>query len=175
MIRTMTLPPAAAAADEEWFEELYRGSSADLYAYVASVLLDPAAAEDVTSLAFERAYRRRAIFNPRRGSARAWVFTIARNAALDELRRRGRTVSLVGEVPAEAAVHEDEERRVRRDAVRAGLERLDPRQRELILLKFHAQLSNAELAKVLGCSVSNAGTRLCRALDRLREVCDVEA
>jgi RNA polymerase sigma-70 factor (ECF subfamily) len=103
------------------------------------------------------------------------VFTIARNAALDELRRRGRTVSLVGEVPAEEPAYEDEERRVRRDVVRAGLERLDPRQRELILLKFHAQLSNAELAKVLGCSVSNAGTRLCRAVERLREVCDVEA
>ena|SRR5436305_5092200 len=175
MIRTMTLPAAAVAADEEWFEELYRGSAADLYAYVASVLRDRAAAEDVTALAFERAYRRRKLFNPRRGSARAWVFTIARNAALDELRRRGRTVSLAGDVPAEETAYEDEERRERRDVVRAGLERLDPRQRELILLKFHAQLSNPELAKVLGCSVSNAGTRVCRAVERLREVCDVEA
>lgn len=176
MIRAMALSPPIAAADRGWFEALYRGSAADVHAYVASLLRDRAAAEDVTALAFERAYRRRAVFNPARGSARAWLFTIARNAALDELRRRRRTASLIGDIAgAEPVASEDEERRARRDVVRAGLEQLDPRQRELILLKFHAQLSNAELAKVLGCSVSNAGTRLCRALERLREVCDVAA
>ncbi len=181
MIRAMTIsdddmmPGTAAAVDVGWFEELYRASAADVHAYVASLLRDRPAAEDVTALAFERAYRRRAVFNPGRGSARAWLFAIARNAALDELRRRRRTAALLGDLPAEEPVFEDEERRMRRDAVRAGLELLDPPERELVLLKFHGQLSNAELAKVLGCSVSNAGTRLCRALQRLREVCDVAA
>jgi RNA polymerase sigma-70 factor (ECF subfamily) len=171
----MALPHPAAAVDTGWFEELYRSSAADVHAYVASLLRDRTAAEDVTALAFERAYRRRAVFNPGRGSARAWLFTIARNAALDELRRRRRSAALLGDLPASAPAGEDEDGRARREAVRAGLERLDPSQRELILLKFHAQLSNAELAKVLGCSVSNAGTRLCRALQRLREVCDEAA
>lgn len=167
--------PAPAEATG-WFEDLYRESAADVHAYVASLLRDRAAAEDITALAFERAYRRRTLFNPGRGSARAWLFTIARNAALDELRRRRRTASLIGDLPdLEPAFDDAEERVGRRDAVRAGLELLDPRQRELILLKFHAQLSNAELARVLGCSVSNAGTRVCRALERLREVCDVAA
>ncbi len=175
MTRTMTLAAPADAVDQGWFEELYRSSAADVHAYVASLLRDRAAAEDVTALAFERAYRRRALFNPHRGSGRAWLFAIARNAALDELRRRRRTAGLIGDLPEAQAAFEDEERQARRDAVRSGLERLDPRQRELILLKFHAQLSNAELAKVLGCSVSNAGTRLCRALERLREACDVAA
>ncbi len=165
--------PLAAAAPG-WFEELYRSSVADVHAYVGSLLRDGAAAEDITAIAFERAYRRRAIFNPGRGSARAWLFGIARNAALDELRRRRRTAALLGDVRVDdEPAFEDEDRRVRYQMVRAGLERLEPAQRELILLKFHAQLSNAELAKVLGCSVSNAGTRLCRAVARLREVCDV--
>ena len=48
---------------------------------------------------------------------------------------------------------------------------LDPRERELIALKFHAGLSNAEIADVLGVSASNAGTRVHRALARLREAC----
>jgi RNA polymerase sigma-70 factor, ECF subfamily len=175
MNRAITLPVPAAAVDAGWFEDLYRSSLADVHAYVGSLLRDAAAAEDITAIAFERAYRRRVIFNPTRGSARAWLFGIARNAALDELRRRQRTASLLGEVAADDPAFEDEEDRMRQDAVRAGLEQLEPAQRDLILLKFHAQLSNAELAKVLGCSVSNAGTRLCRALDRLREVCDVTA
>jgi RNA polymerase sigma-70 factor, ECF subfamily len=175
MIDAIAPPARPATADAGWFEDLYRSSVADVHAYVGSLLRDPVAAEDVTAAAFERAYRRRVIFNPARGSARAWLFGIAHNAALDELRRRRRGASLLGEIPADEPAVEDEERRVRHDAVRVGLQRLDPAQRELILLKFHGQLSNAELAKVLGCSVSNAGTRLCRALERLREACDVTA
>ncbi len=57
--------------------------------------------------------------------------------------------------------------------MREGLAALDPHDREVILLKFLGRLSNAELARVLGCSESNAGTRLHRAIERLREVCGV--
>ena len=72
------------------FEDLYRSSRDDVYAYVATLLRDPIAAEDVTAQAFERAYRKRKSFRRDRGSERAWLFGIARNAALDELRRARR-------------------------------------------------------------------------------------
>ena len=62
-----------------------------MFAYVATLLRDRSAAEDVTAAAFERAYRRQSSFDARRGTARAWLFGIARHAALDELRRRKRT------------------------------------------------------------------------------------
>src|SRR5687767_15955974 len=52
---------------------------------------DRAAAEEVTAAAFERALTRRSSYAAERGSLRAWLFGIARNAAYDELRRRGRT------------------------------------------------------------------------------------
>src|SRR5439155_1045268 len=65
------------------FEALYRSCAQDVYAYVASLLRDRSAAEDITALAFERAFRRRRTFDARRGSERAWLFGIARNAALD--------------------------------------------------------------------------------------------
>jgi RNA polymerase sigma-70 factor, ECF subfamily len=92
------LAPAGMPGDAtswERFESLYRSSRDDLYAYVASLLRDPVAAEDVTEQAFERAYRRRRTFDHRRGEERAWLFGIARNAALDELRRRRRLARLV--------------------------------------------------------------------------------
>src|SRR6476646_7980651 len=76
------------------FEDLYRNTFPRVYAYVASLLRDRSAAEDVTAQAFERAYRKRERFSPRRGSPEAWLFGIARNAALDELRRRKRHATL---------------------------------------------------------------------------------
>jgi len=159
------------------FDALYRDSARDLYAYVRTLLGADAAAEDVTALAFERAYRRRASFDARRGSQRGWLFGIARNAALDELRRRKRAAPLVGELPDERAPAPEEEAdlAVRRTTVRAALAALPPRDRELVALKFHGGLSNAELAAVLGTSESSAGTRLHRAVAKLREACNAPA
>ena len=157
----------------ESFDALYRSSARDLYAYVRTLLGDDAAAEDVTALAFERAYRRRASFDAARGSRRAWLFGIARNAALDELRRRRRAAPLVADPPDEnaAAFEEEADLAVRRATVRAALATLAPRERELVALKFHGGLSNAELAVVLGTTESNAGTRVHRAVTKLREAC----
>ena len=105
------------------FEALYRAARDDVFAYVATLLRDRAAAEDVTAHAFERAYRKQRTYKPARGSERAWLFGIARNAALDELRRRKRTAALAAD-PAdlEAAAPEDHaEAALRRAAVRAAL------------------------------------------------------
>ena len=155
------------------FEDLYRASRDDVYAYVATLLRDRFVAEDVTALAFERAYRKRASFRPARGSARAWLFGIARNAALDELRRRSRSAALGADpVDDTAPAPEDEaELGARRIAVQAALDSLQPRERELVALKFFAGLSTAELAAVTGTSETNAGTRVHRALHKLREAC----
>jgi RNA polymerase sigma factor (sigma-70 family) len=159
------------------FDALYRETASDLFAYACALVRDRAAAEDVTALAFERAFRRRDRFDPRRGTQRAWLFAIARNAALDELRRRRRTAALVADPEdpdALSGAHGDDdgEAAARRAAVRAGLAALDPRDRELVALKFEAGLSNAEIGAVLGVSESNAGTRLHRAVNRLREACN---
>ena len=169
----MTLPAAKLGFD---FEALYRAARDDVFAYVAAVLRDRSAAEDVTSQAFERAYRKRNRFDPERGEPRARLFGIARNAALDELRRRGRQTELTAE-PADLASYggESAEHHERRLAVSAALERLEPNERELIALKFFAGLANAEIAQVLGVGESNAGTKLHRAMTKLREACDGNA
>ena len=154
------------------FESLYRDSRDDVYAYVSGLLRDRSAAEEVTAQAFERAYRRRGSYRPRRGTVDAWLFGIVRNAALDELRRRRRRADLEAE-PADPGAPADEhaDRVIRREAVRAALAALDPRERDLVALKFAAGLSNAEIARVLGTSESNAGTRLHRTVEKLRKAC----
>ena len=167
-----TAPPAGI--DEASFDALFRESLGDVHAYALSLLGDPVSAEDVTALAFERLFRARKRVDRTRGSARSLLFTIARNAALDELRRRrsGRVASeaaaeLLAAAPLEGSAAEED--LVRRESVRRALAALPLRDREIVLLKFHGQLSNSELARVLGISESNAGTRLSRALGRLRE------
>jgi RNA polymerase sigma factor (sigma-70 family) len=159
--------------DNEAFAELFRECGADVHAYAISLLDNPSAAEDVTALAFERLYRSRSRLDHGRGTPRAWLFAIARNAALDELRRRHRQPQ--GELPADLPGEEDSEAALehiaRRASVRDALAALPLREREVVLLKFHGQLSNSELARALGISESNAGTRLHRALTRLRDEC----
>jgi RNA polymerase sigma-70 factor (ECF subfamily) len=166
----------APRAGDIAFERLYRSSRDDVYAYVANLLRDAPAAEEVTAAAFERAYRKRNRFDPERGEPRAWLFGIARNAALDELRRRGRQAELTAE-PADVETfgsHGDEHSE-RRLAISEALEHLEPGERELIALKFFAGLANAEIAQVLGIGESNAGTKLHRAMTKLREACDGNA
>ena len=173
-----TLTAAAIDAPDEAqvaFDELYRESRDDVFAYVAGMLRDRNAAEDITMQAFERAYRRRRTFNSKRGSRRGWLFGIARNAALDEIRRRRRHTVLAAEPEDAEAAHAAEdaaETSLRRSAVRAAMERLSSRDRELIALKYFAGLSNAEIATVVGISESNAGTKLHRVIEKLREECD---
>jgi RNA polymerase sigma-70 factor (ECF subfamily) len=170
LTRALDQSPATVSAS---YEALYRASADAVYAYASSLLRDRSAAEEVTATAFERAFRKQRSFNPRRGTQRAWLFGIARNAALDELRRRKRIAALADEPAADVAAPEGEaEAAERRAIVRAGLAALESRDRELIALKFHAGLDNAEIAKVLGISASNAGTRVHRALTRLREACN---
>ena len=169
-------PVADAGAEEKAtvdFERLYRSSRDDVYAYAAGLLRDRAAAEDVTAAAFERAYRKRSRFNAEKGSARAWLFGIARNAALDELRRRDRQAEL-GTDPVDAASLPDrgDQRSELRLLLDGALGKLEARERELIALKFFAGLSNAEIGRVIGTSESNAGTKLHRTVIKLREACD---
>ena len=77
MAATLTLrltAPRSAETAQQRLERLYRTSRDDVYAYVASMLRDQTLAEDVTALAFERAFRRRGLFDARRGKRTRMAF-----------------------------------------------------------------------------------------------------
>jgi RNA polymerase sigma factor (sigma-70 family) len=174
-VSTTAVATATGKVDEARvaFEALYRESRDDVYAYAAGMLRDRSAAEEVTSQAFERAWRKRRQLDRKRGTPRAWLFGIARNAALDELRRRSKLAPDTAPVaaaddplanPADAALD--------RTLLQQALESLNGRERELVALKFFAGLSNAEIASVTRTSETNAGTRLHRAIEKLRRSID---
>jgi RNA polymerase sigma-70 factor (ECF subfamily) len=133
------------------------------------MLRDRGAAEEVTAAAFERALTRRSLYKAGRGSPRAWLFGIARNAAYDELRRRRRTEPVADpeerDPPSEDSTADVA---VRRAALAGALARLSRDERELVALKFEAGLANGEIGTVLGISESNVGTRLSRVVAKLR-------
>jgi RNA polymerase sigma factor (sigma-70 family) len=168
--------PAERAAGEQ-FEALYQRTFPRVYAYVASMLRDRSAAEEVTAQAFERAYRKRSSYRSGRGTPEAWLFGIARHAALDELRRLKRRAPLEAEPEDVSAVAPEDHADgvVRRETVRAALATLEPRDRDLVALKFQAGLSNAEIGRVLAMSESNVGTKLHRTMEKLRRACNEQA
>jgi RNA polymerase sigma-70 factor, ECF subfamily len=170
MSETVTMAFPRSNTTTSSFDALYREAAGDVHAYAWTLLRDRAAAEDVTALAFERAYRRRRRFDAARGSQRAWLFAIARNAALDELRRRKRSAALTFEPTADEPTDDGPEPE-QRATVRAALAALPAPERELVALKFHAGLSNAEIGALLGISETNAGTKVHRALTKLRKAC----
>ena len=166
--------PGPKTGPRPLFEDLYRGSRDDLYSYVAGLLRDRVAAEDVTALAFERAFRKWDKFDPRRGSARGWLFGIARNAALDELRKRKREEPMTepGGLEAPGSVTGSVLEREQRATLLAALGTLSPGDREMVALKFFGGLSNTEIAEATAYSSTNVGTRLGRAMNKLRSVLD---
>ena len=76
---------------------------------------------------------------------------------------------------ADAGEGDGAEVALRRTAVQTALAKLPAREREIIALKFHAGMSNAEVARVLGVSESNAGTLLYRTMEKLRKACNASA
>jgi len=170
----MAAPASAIPSDSDVaFEELYRSSRDDVFAFVAGMLRDQVAAEDVTATAFERAYRRSSSFDGRRGSRRAWLFGIARNAALDELRRRKRVTELTTE-PVDEGIGPDEgaEAALRRAVLREAMAGLTDAERELIGLRFFAGLTIREVAAVISTSERAAAMRVHRTIEKLREAYD---
>jgi RNA polymerase sigma-70 factor (ECF subfamily) len=153
------------------FEDLYRQYIDRIYAYVRSQLGNAADAEDVTSQVFMKAYQAYGRYETRHQTASAWLFRIARNAALDHQRRAGRLDRLQRAAAREPrpVVEPDElaeERLLYRDLM-AALTRLPERQREALGLR-HSGLSFAEVGDLLSCSEDAAKMTYHRAVRALR-------
>ena len=133
---------------------------------------NPADAEDLTSITFEKAWRGRDRYRRDKGAFSTWLFTIARNAAVDHFRARPPAVPLdeAALVAAVGATPEDQTA-LRSDAARlvVVLQTLSDRDRDLIALKYGAEMSNRDIAQATGLSESNVGTILHRCVQTLRE------
>jgi RNA polymerase sigma-70 factor (ECF subfamily) len=142
-----------------------------LHAYVAYRLGDGPDADDVTGDTVERAVRYRDRYDPSKGEPLAWLIGIARNCIADLVAARE---DVVDEPPPEDATDDLEEGTMRRLTLRLAVARLDERERELIALRYGADLTARQIGAVLGMRKNAVEVALHRALARLRAELDRE-
>jgi RNA polymerase sigma factor (sigma-70 family) len=144
----------------------------DVYGFVAYRIGNRAAAEDLTQQTFERALRAWHRFDPTRAQPRTWLLAIARNLVVDHYRRdRSNLHRPIGEggvgeeqLPIQAG---PEVSGVSPDLA-AALSTLSARDREVVALRFGADLRGPEIARMLGLQLANVQQILSRSLRRLR-------
>ncbi len=144
---------------------------ASVYAFF-SYSVDFATAEDLTAATFERVVRSWQSFDASRASVRVWVLVIARNILTDHYRRRShRAGPSIDEFPALAMslASEDRGEWLELDAVLSWLADLPAREREVLALRYGADLSTCEIAGCLGLTEVNVNQIASRALRRLRK------
>ena len=143
-----------------------------VYAFVAYRIGAGHDAEDVTGEVFERALRYRRGYDPAKGAPLPWLVGIARRVRAD---RAVSGVETVAEVPETAAPGELERDSVERLTLAAALGRLSDRDRELLAMRYGADMKAAEIAQVLESTTNAVEVAVHRALRRLRAIMEKEA
>jgi RNA polymerase sigma-70 factor, ECF subfamily len=153
------------------FEQLYEEHAEALLGFLVYRTGDRALAEEILADTFERVLRSRSRFNPRRSSAKTWIYSIALNRLRDLARRREAEQRALDRSGAGEPGPTDEAARVEeRSSVAAALAELGEEEREAVSLRYGADLSVAEVAEALGVKVSTAEGRIYRGLRNLRDL-----
>ena len=159
----------------EDFEQLYEESAQPLFAFLVYRTGDRNLAEDLLSDTFERALRARRRFNPLRGSTKNWIYAIALNCLRDHARHESAGRRALERETALAAARAERDttaehyvRVADRVEVMHALEVLSAEEREAVALRFGAELTVPEMAKLLGEPLTTMEGRLYRALPKLR-------
>jgi RNA polymerase sigma factor (sigma-70 family) len=154
------------------FGETYEEELPRVYGFVAYQVNSHEEAEDLTQQTFERALAHWSEFDDRRATVTTWLLAIARNQVVDHFRARARrppAVSLdeLSETQLDPTGHGSPALGVAPE-LESALSGLGERERELIALRYGADLSGPQIASVTGLSVANVQQILSRSLRRLR-------
>jgi len=162
--------------DREAFEILYGRYVRSVFGLALRRLGDRGTAEDAVQEAFTAIWRSASTYRPERGAAGGWIYTVARNAIVDRLRRNGPTADaelpeLASTEPGPAQQAEDSDVAFR---VHRALEELQPREREVIELAYWSGMSQSEVAEYLHLPLGTVKTRTRSGLARLATVLEGE-
>jgi RNA polymerase sigma-70 factor, ECF subfamily len=162
-----------ARGDQGAFATVYDRSAAQVFGLVCRVVRDPAQSEEVTQEVMLEVWRTASRFDPHRGSALAWLMTMAHRRAIDRV--RSGQAAAERELRATAAatdydvVAEEVETRLDAQRVRRCLGSLTELQRESVTLAYYGGYTYREVASLLGVAVGTVKTRMRDGLIRLRD------
>jgi RNA polymerase sigma-70 factor, ECF subfamily len=167
-----------ARGDQAAFATVYDRCATQVYGLVRRVVRDPAQSEEVTQEVMLEVWRTASRFDPYRGSATAWLMTMAHRRAVDRVRsglaaaqREARAA--VAEIDYDV-VAEEVETRLDAQRVRRCLETLTELQRESVTLAYYGGYTYREVAGLLGVAVGTVKTRMRDGLIRLRDCVGAE-
>jgi RNA polymerase sigma-70 factor (ECF subfamily) len=165
------LPWASGPAELDW-DAAYAELLPRVYNYFRYRVGNEAAAEDLASRTFEKAWTQRARYRRDLAALSTWVFSIARNVAVDHLRAQRPHLPLeaADAMAAAGTPHDDVSRASDLERLAALLKHLPAREQELVALKYGAEATNRAIAALTGLSESNVGTILHRVVQQLRSV-----
>jgi RNA polymerase sigma-70 factor (ECF subfamily) len=165
----------AALGDEDAFSRLYDETAPQLFALIRRVVRDVAMSEEVLQEVFVEVWRQATRFDARRGSARAWLCTIAHRRAVDTVRsseaarRRDSEDGLLTLEQQVVDVQEEGIMRVESGRVRSAMNALTTAQAEAIRLAYFGGYSHREVAALLDIPVGTAKTRIRDGMIVLRD------
>jgi RNA polymerase sigma factor (sigma-70 family) len=155
------------------FAQVYDEHVEHVYAFIAYRLDSATDAEDLTQLTFERALKAWSRYDERKASVGTWLLAIARNAVIDHRRRDRssgptRLTDETARVAREPSEPGPQDRLGPSPELSAALHELDQRERDILALRFGADLRTAEIAEIMDLSVANVQQVLSRTLRKLR-------
>ena len=160
----------AAFVEEINWDSVVNNELPRLYNYFRYRLGDEGVAEDLTSVVLEKAWLKRHRYRKDRAAFSVWLFSIAKNEVIGYLRKRQVSLPIsMTETASGATIEHRLEQSQDIQQLSHLLAGLSERERELISLKFGADLNNREISTVTELSESNVGTILSRVLQKLRE------
>ena len=161
--------------DQQAMAVLFDRYSGMVYSVALRVLKDTGQAEDVMQDIFIQIWKRPGGFVSGRGSLGAWLVVVARNRAIDSLRRRRPTDSVEDVVLASSTdLAAEAERNTLMEKVRAYLSQLPPEQRKSVEMAYFEGLSHSEIAEKTGDPLGTVKTRIRLALITLRKAMQVK-
>ena len=157
---------------EEDFDRLYSEHGQALFGFLVYRTGDRVLAEDLVADTFERVLRARRRFDPRKGKEKTWIYTIALNRLRDVQRSAAaerRAIERVADSAGPAESSRGHDHVEHRDAVARAMGVLSDEERDAIALRFGAELTVPEIAKLLEEPLTTVEGRVYRALRKLRD------